>query len=149
GALAFTTIDRAALVTALTDRPLVERPTGPSQYLVLVAAGLFGVLVLTMLRWFAAPGLVGAATLALLLSFVAWRAFRPAEAQLTGSARLALVGGELATTTEVKEVLTLPAAVIKAAASARPSVPQAYELDQTGTRFRVPRWRSVTLVMAP
>ena len=149
GALAFTLLDRTALVDALTLRPLVERPAGPSQLLVLTAAGVFALLVLTMLRWFAAPGVVGAATLALLLSFVAWRAFRPAEAQLTGQVQLGVVGGELAAATMIREVLTLPAAVVDAPLTARPLVPQSYSLDQTGARFTVPRWRSVTLVLAP
>lgn len=148
-ATSFPTVDRAALVTALTARPLVEGPEGPAQPLVLVAAGLFSLVALAMVRWFAAPGVVGAAVLALLLSFVAWRAFRPAEAQLTGLARLALVGGELATTTELREVLTLPAAVIDAPQSARPLLPRSYSLDAAGTHYSVARWHAVTLVMAP
>jgi len=148
-ALAFQVPDRDALLTALTQRSLVERPVGPTQYLVLIAAGLFGVLVLTMLRWFGAPGVVGATMVALLVSFVAWRAFRPEEAQLTGAVRLAMVGGELTAATEVREVLTLPASVVEAPAGARPLLPQAYQLDQSGTSFKVQRWRSVTLVLAP
>jgi hypothetical protein len=148
-ALGSPTVDRAALVTAMSAQPLVERPEGPTQTLVLVAAGLFSLLALIMVRWFAAPGVVGATVLALLLSFVAWRAFRPVEAQLTGVARLALVGGELAAMTELREVLTLPAAVIDAPPSARPLLPQPYSLDAAGTHFAVARWRAVTVVLAP
>jgi len=148
-ALSYPVVDRAALIAALATRPLVERPAGPSQPLVLIAAGLFSLVALAMLRWFGAPGIVGAAALALLLSFVAWRAFRPAQAQLTGVARLALVGGELATTTELREVLTLPAAVIDAPRTARPLLPQPYSLDATGTHYFVARWRAVTVVMTP
>lgn len=141
--------DVAALLATLVKTPLVERTPGPPQPLVLVATGLFGLLALVMMRWFAGPGIVGAIGLAVLLSFVAWRAFRPATAQLTGSARLALVGGALATTTEVREVLTLPAATVRAPATARPLLPQRYTVDASGARFAVPRWRSVTLLLAP
>ena len=148
-ALGHRAIDRAALVDALTSRPLIVRQAGPSQALVLIASGLFCLLALAMVRWFAAPGVVGAALLAVLLSVVAWRAFRPEEAQLTGTARLAVVGGELATATELREVLTLPAAVIDAPATARPWLPQPYSLDAAGTHYSVARWRAITLVMAP
>src|SRR5690606_9248393 len=148
-ALANPAVNRTALLDALAADPLVEWPTGPSQALVLLAAGLFCLVALAMLRWFAAPGVVGAGVLALLLSFVAWRAFRPPEAQLTGVARLSLVGGELAVTAELREVLTLPAAVIDGPRTARPSSPRAYRLDPTGTHYAVDRWRAVTLVMAP
>lgn len=148
-ALSFPVLDRAALVAVLAAQPLVERPGGPSQALVLIAAGLFSLLTLAMVRWFAAPGIVGAAVVAMLLSVVAWRAFRPEQAQLTGTARLAVVGGDLATLTELREVLTLPATVIDAPRTARPLLPQPYGLDAEGTHYSVARWRAVTLVMAP
>ena len=52
-ALSHVAVDRAALVRVLAAQQLVERPGGPSQGLVLVAAGVFSLLALVMMRWFA------------------------------------------------------------------------------------------------
>lgn len=145
--LAFTPLDRDALIEAVAARPLVEPPAPASQVLVLTVAAVFGLVVLALLRLFRAPGLVAALLLAGLLSFVGWRALRPTESALVGSRTLALAGGALALSIETREYFTLPSTVIDVGEAARPYQAQPYRLDRAGFHADVPRWRSLVVVL--
>ena len=146
---AFDAPDREELLAALTASPLVEPPTPAPLPLVLAVAAGFSLVVIALLRLFAAPGLVSAVLLAALLSFAGWRALRPAEAELVGRRTLALGGGALALSLETREYFTLPAAVIDVPGGARPLRAQPYSLDRAGLHVALPRWRSLLVALAP
>lgn len=145
-ALDFTPLDRGELIAALALDPLVQPPTPLSQTVVLAVAAALGVLVLALLRVFAAPGLVAALLIAGLLSLVGWRALRPTAAELVGDRSLAMAGGALALEIEVREHFTLPAATVQIAGAARPLEPRPYLVDRDGLHTAVPRWRSLLVV---
>lgn len=141
--------ERDTLVAAVVAEPLVDLPTPLSQQAVLAAALVFALVVVSLVRWMGAPGLVAAVAVATLLSLAGWRVLRPAAPQITGGERLAIAGGPLALVTETREVLTLPAATIDVPTPARPLTLRAYRIDDAGAHFAVERWRSVVLALPP
>ena len=146
--LAFAPLERQALLDGLAAQPLVEPPAPLSQAVVLAVAAALGLLVVALMRLFAAPGVVAALLLAGLLSLVGWRALRPTAAELVGSNTLAIAGGALALSIELREYFTLPAAEVDVGGVARPLQARPYRLDADGMHAAVPRWRSL-LVQLP
>lgn len=140
---------RETLLAALLDEPLVNPPTPVPETLVALAAALFALATLLLVRWAGAPGLIAALALAALLSLATWRLLRPSTPQITGEIGMALAGDRLALELAGREVLTLPRASLSFPERARPLRPQEYRVDDDGTHFGVDRWRAVLLELVP
>lgn len=140
---------RGELLGALLEQPLVEAPAPASQGRLGLMAAAYGLAVLLLLRWAAAPGLSAAVALALLLSLVGWRVLRPEAPQVQQQVSLALAGDGLGLRLAAMELLTLPRADYSVAERARPLRPQAYSVDDAGVHMVVDRWRTVLLALAP
>lgn len=141
--------NRPTLLAATLERPLVEPPTPVPQAVILLASGALSLLLLVLLRWAGAPGVVTALALVALVSLLGWQLLRPSEPQLSGQLSLLLAGGELALELPALEALTLPQAYLTFPATAHPVRLQRYEIDDDGAHIRLERWRTVLLLLAP
>lgn len=141
--------NRPTLLAAALKQPLVEPPPPLPQTFVLLASGVFSLLLLILLRWAGSPGVVTALALAVLASLLTWQLLRPSEPQLSGQLSLMLAGGALALELPALEAITFPQAQLTYPGGAHPLRLQPYEITDEGAQISLARWRAVLLLFTP
>lgn len=142
-------LDRRALVNALAAERLVRPPSPVSQSLLLAMCGVLALLLLALVRFGGAPGLLAVVVLVGIVSVASWRYLRPAAPELTATRAVLVGGGALALRIGVSEVLTLPAGTVDVTSAARAMPVLPYRVDGTGTHVKLGRWSAVNLVLRP
>lgn len=141
--------NRATLIAALLEEPLVELPPPLPQSWLALALGAYVVATLLLLRVGGAPGLAASLALAALVSLAGWQLLRPAAPQLIGNVHLGIASDDLALLSSATEVRTLPHTTLNLPGRARPLRQQPYTVDTSGVTLELQPWRSVILEVAP
>ncbi len=137
------------LTEALLSPEMTREPTGIPQFIVLLLAGLYLVLILLMIRFGRGPGILAALSLSLVLSLAAWGYFRPQQETLLRARSLHLGSGDLALTSELQTLFRLPEGLERLNLQARPLDVDNYRQSPTELSFAMPRWSQATLILRP
>lgn len=137
------------LLAPVLAQPLVEGPKPTPLSVVLAGSVAYAVLLLALLRFGGAQGLLSSILVVGLVGVGAWLAVRPAAAQYQGSIAVGVVGGALALIQEAQETLTLPPAALEFGAGASAVKQQPYTADDNGIRLPTAAWRSALVRLPP
>lgn len=141
-------LDTRALAQALITPALSRQPDNLPPLNLVIAAALYLLAVLLLVRFGGVPGLLSSFGLMLLLAAIAWVALRPADETLIRSRTLTISAGGLAQELEVMGVFSYPAQTLTLG-SARPLGAASWNLAPSGLTMSLPRWSSVVLLARP
>jgi hypothetical protein len=148
-ALTAARFDHAAALSAFAAAERLSPPASVRGSTVLLGAAAYVLAVLVVLRFGGLPGVVAAATLATAAALLAWTSLRPEAPTFTTTRDLVVGGGGIGQRWRVHEVLSLPAAEVRVAATARPVSPGPLVTGPDGTTVSLARWRTQQLVERP
>lgn len=141
-------LDTQALAQALITPALSRQPDNLQPLNLVIAAALYLLAVLLLVRFGSVPGLLSSFGLMLLIAAIAWVALRPADETLIRSRTLTISAGGLAQELEVMGVFSYPAQTLTLG-SARPLGAASWNLTPSGLTLSLPRWSSVVLLARP
>ena len=151
-ALLKTNVVQTDLQEALLSDDLLQEPSYTSSTWLLLAASIYAVLCLFLLRFGGAAGLLTGVALAVLGSILAWSWLRPdagtvQDSQLGRS--LSVGSGGLSERLEVRTLLTLPGGDLALPIRAAPDARLAYVQSPSELNFTSPRWQSLRFYLKP
>ena len=137
------------LAEALFNDTLLDLPASVKPLSMLIAAAVFSVVVLLLVRFGSVPGLLTGVLLMVVACFAGWSLFRPDAAQFVRSRSVSVSAGSLALTTEVRSLFRFPAGTLSLPVTARPTPALAYEQHQDELVLSTGRWQRVNMVLRP
>ncbi len=142
-------LDQAALVSALAAAERIELPRPVPMLPLLLAASVYSLVVLLVLRFGGVPGVMAALVLGLTASVAAWVPLRPAEPGVEAVRELVVGAGGVGQRWRVHERLTLPAQTVIFPVAGWPLSYVDARQGPTQVAIDLPRWRSVRVLERP
>ena len=150
-ALLAPTLQQSDLQASLFSENLLQTPNYVATTPLLIAASVYAVLCLLLLRFGGAAGLLTGLAVAVLGSLIAWSWLRPesASAQVQRARSLSIGAGGLSERLEVRALLTLPGGDLELPIRAAPDSRLTYVQTVDSLSLVAPRWQSLRFYLKP
>ncbi len=142
-------LDQAALVSALAAAERITPPRPVPLLPLLLAAAVYALTVLLVLRFGGLPGLMAALLLALAAGIAAWVPLRPPEPTIDQMRELVIGADGVGQRWRLHEVLTLPSQTIVVPVAGWPLSYVDARLGPDQVAIDLGRWRSVRVLERP